>query len=121
MPPRNDVAAQVPYGLKEGNGYCVAYPFRYQPDPQTGKWRTVNDFVCFSHNDAHLIAAAPELYEALNALMGGDEKMQVGIGGNPLYVERFIDRARAALAKARGEPQQPRDQSVLRGHAETEK
>ena len=36
------------------------------------------------------------------------------------WINAFYWRAEAALAKARGEPQQPRDQSVLRGHAETD-
>lgn len=53
--------------------------------------------------NGRLIAAAPELYEALAALLGGDDKLQVGIGGNPIYVEAFLAKARAALAKARGE------------------
>jgi hypothetical protein len=57
--------------------------------------------------NAHLIAAAPELYTALDDLMGGDERMQVAIGGNPLYVDRFMDAARAALAKARGDETPP--------------
>jgi len=53
--------------------------------------------------NAHLIAAAPELYDMLYALMGGDEKMQVAIGGNPSYVDGFMSRANSVLAKARGE------------------
>ena len=54
-----------------------------------------------AHN-ARLIAAAPELLEALKALMGHDDKMQVAIGGNPRYVDAFMERARAAIAKAEG-------------------
>lgn len=58
--------------------------------------------------NANLIASAPDLYAALAALMGGDEKMQVGIGGNPTYVDRFVVQANAALAKARGETVNPK-------------
>ncbi len=36
--------------------------------------------------------------EALRALLGGDEKMQVAIAGNPNYVDEFIASARAALS-----------------------
>jgi hypothetical protein len=43
-----------------------------------------------------------ELVEALDALMGGDEKMQVGIGGNPNYVNAFISRTNLLLEKAKG-------------------
>lgn len=52
--------------------------------------------------NARLIAAAPELLEALKALMGHDDKIQVAIGGNLRYVGAFMDRARAAIAKAEG-------------------
>lgn len=47
--------------------------------------------------NAHLIAAAPELYEALELLLGA-----VMCGGSTVG---DIDRARAALAKALGEQQ----------------
>jgi hypothetical protein len=53
--------------------------------------------------NANLIAAAPELYEALDALLGGDDKLRVGIGGNPIYVDAFLAKAGDVLAKARGE------------------
>lgn len=51
--------------------------------------------------DAHLIAASPEMYEALEALVDLQN-------GPPLIREQVewnsaMDRARAALAKARGE------------------
>jgi ketosteroid isomerase-like protein len=50
-----------------------------------------------SEANARLIAAAPELLEALEAVMSGQ------IGGTPdLDAERF-QKARAAIAKARGE------------------
>lgn len=53
-------------------------------------------------DDAKLIAAAPDLYEALSALMGADNKITVAIGGNPIYVEKLMARARSALARAEG-------------------
>jgi len=43
--------------------------------------------------DGHLIAAAPDLYEALKAVVGITDRK----------TDEF-DKARAALAKARGEP-----------------
>jgi hypothetical protein len=30
--------------------------------------------------------------------MGGDEKMQVSIGGNPIYVDRFLAGVKALLS-----------------------
>lgn len=50
-----------------------------------------------AHANAHLIAAAPSLYEALEALLSLNEYMGRG-EDNPAFA-----RARAALAKARGE------------------
>lgn len=50
----------------------------------------------FEEADAHLIAAAPELYEALERLL----KIQTL---EPLHVCHPINIARKALAKARGE------------------
>jgi hypothetical protein len=54
--------------------------------------------------NARLIVTAVNEHEALlrceaalRALLGGDDKMQVAIGGNPNYVNRFLDNARAAL------------------------
>jgi len=42
-----------------------------------------------------------DLLEALEAMMGGDEKLQVAVGGNPIYVDKFLAKTRAAIAKAR--------------------
>lgn len=53
-------------------------------------------------SNAHLIAAAPDLYEALSELVeeiGVELKAIVGVFGE----SREITKARAALAKARGE------------------
>jgi hypothetical protein len=49
--------------------------------------------------NAHLIAAAPDLYEALEDLIIND----FGSDGWNSRMERIAIRARAALAKARGE------------------
>lgn len=46
--------------------------------------------------------AAPDLYEALSNLME-NPLFQTAVGGNPNAVERMLDHARSALAKARGE------------------
>lgn len=40
-----------------------------------------------------------ELRHIVAALMGGDDKMTVAIGGNPNYVERFMENARAVLER----------------------
>ena len=52
--------------------------------------------------DAHLIAAAPELYEALSELVEGLSESLTGIT-SVVGDSREITKARAALAKARGE------------------
>lgn len=57
-PARND--NRIPaYGYRDELGYCIAYPFL----DDIGIAR--RDFVCFSHADAKLIAAGPELLDAL--------------------------------------------------------
>lgn len=43
-------------------------------------------------------AALLRCAEALRALMGGDDKLTVGIGGNPNYVEKFIAETNASLS-----------------------
>lgn len=55
--------------------------------------------------NAHLIASAPDLYEALAIFLGEDDRFQVTVGGNPIAVEAMLVKAHAALAKARGEGQ----------------
>jgi hypothetical protein len=51
---------------------------------------------CNLEADARLIAAAPDLLEALKAVVRGDGIM------NCLEFERTIDKAHAAIAKAEG-------------------
>lgn len=87
-PPRNDT--RIPgYGYRDDAGHCIAYPFL---DDERGIARL--DFVCFSHADARLIAAAPDLYAAccriVAAVEDGDEMAAV-------------EMARAALSKANGD------------------
>ena len=52
--------------------------------------------------NAHLIAASPDLFEALEALLFQRDRPH-GFPDNPWYEEEF-GQARTALAKARGEP-----------------
>jgi hypothetical protein len=52
--------------------------------------------------DGRLISSAPELYEALNDLWRATVK-NYGKGYPSKDLDRAIDAARAALAKARGE------------------
>jgi len=52
--------------------------------------------------NAYLIAAAPQLYEALACFME-DSRFQVAVGSNPILTEDLFVRAKAALAAARGE------------------
>lgn len=47
--------------------------------------------------NARLIAAAPELLEALEAIIASAD------AGNAAILNRLLDQARAAIAKARGE------------------
>lgn len=62
----------------------------------------LSDFDDEAKHDAALIAAAPDLYEALSDLFE-NEKFHTAIGGNPIMVDRLIQRVWAALKKARGE------------------
>lgn len=90
--PRYNNTATPAYGYRDNGPFCVATIFQ----EDSGHIR--RDFVTFSHNDAHLIAAAPELYEALDHLVktldGADVQKNV------------YDALMASvltLAKARGE------------------
>lgn len=62
-PRRNDTRIPA-YGYDDAQGHSVAYPF-IQDDGGTRL-----DFVCFSHADAHLIAAAPEMLAMLKRVLG---------------------------------------------------
>ena len=79
---------------------------------------TVDDFICDGDDaevaeecaaNAALIAAAPDLYEALavlHTLLDFDDEVAAGVGivtENPDRINRAFEAARAALRKARGE------------------
>jgi hypothetical protein len=56
---------------------------------------------------AALIAAAPELYEALEELVKANEEWNKAVAAivttPPSWADTYLDAARSALAKARGE------------------
>jgi hypothetical protein len=52
--------------------------------------------------NARLISAAPDLLDALSDFMV-NPAFQVAVGGNPNAVEAMMERARTAIAKARGD------------------
>ena len=85
-------------GLFDGpNGYDVAEVYSDDVTEETYKEAKAN---------AHLIAAAPDLYEALEvALEQAIGCFQNHYGEDPIGIPEpeYIQKARAALAKARGE------------------
>ena len=87
-----DATIYVNHGSGKGGAICI-----FQHDPEDGLDNTDPEQIA----NAHLIAAAPELYEALGAL----ENCRQTIHGQFVVSKEGIDRARAALAKARGESQ----------------
>jgi hypothetical protein len=66
----------------------------------SGRYMSVSG--CIDEHDAALIAAAPDLYEALSDLFE-NKQFNTAIGGNPIMVDKLIERIWAALKKARGE------------------
>ena len=46
---------------------------------------------------AQAYAKMGEFRKLLDAMLGGDTKLQVAIGGNPRYVDAFLAKARAAV------------------------
>lgn len=57
-----------------------------------------------SEANARLIAAAPDLLVLAEIFLGGDERYQVAVGGNPIAVDKMLADARATIAKAKGAP-----------------
>lgn len=93
-PSRNDNRIP-PYAYDEKRGYSVGYPF---VDEQK---ETRLDFVCFSHTDARLIAAAPELLDALIHIeeYWNRDQNETAMADALWHI---IETASAAIAKARG-------------------
>lgn len=105
QPSRND--NRIPaFGYVEEGRHCIGYPFI--EDEGRVRW----DFVCFSHEDARLIAAAPELLVALEQAQAVIAVM-FGVGPNahipetittpigiPIKVGEIMRDANSALAKA---------------------
>lgn len=50
-----------------------------------------------------LSSAAADLLAICEIFLGGDEKFQVAVGGNPIAVDKMLSDARAVVAKAKGE------------------
>ena len=65
---------------------------------------TIEDYVNRT-NDAHLMAAAPDLLEALEAILPFIPRTSASEGGASKYSEnvKAADMVRAAIAKARGQ------------------
>lgn len=86
-PQRND--NRIPsYGYGANGGHSIGYPF-VEDD---GRVRF--DFVCFSHDDARLIAAAPDLLAALR-------EVTIQHDGHYSTAAAWA-AARSAIAKAEG-------------------
>lgn len=83
-PVRNDTRIPA-YGYDGSKGHCIGYPFINDDNSIR------LDFVCFSHADAVLIAAAPDLLECVQ------EFLKQGDFSSPHWLG---DKARAAIAKA---------------------
>lgn len=89
-PERNDTRIPA-FGYNDDLGHCIAYPFI----GDDGIIR--RDFVCFSHDDARLIAAAPDLFEALKKV----DAWLVGLSYPSEPLGEFPKaEVRAAIAKA---------------------
>lgn len=91
--------------VDEGRGrdrnWCVMVPEESRFGPYIA---TIHNTADHAKANAHLIAAAPELYEALEAVL--DLRENTSPFGGELQadrIDRTIEAASAALAKARGE------------------
>jgi hypothetical protein len=118
MPPRNDTRTQVAYGYQIDGEYCLAYPVLNENEYGDCE-QTRRDYVHFSHADAHLISAAPEMYEALGAVLANHAYFAPAGNKNCRFCDNDLDHEgtfrdmhapdcvvhiiRAARAKAKGE------------------
>jgi hypothetical protein len=96
-PRRNDTRIPA-YGYDESNGHCVGYPF-INDDGSTRL-----DFVDFSHADARLIAAAPELLAALKSIVPAFNTARIIMQDKEArdLAGEIVAEGRAAIAKAEG-------------------
>lgn len=87
---------------EEGDGHVrTAYDYKGIDDKNLGKMDIVTG-VYWNMNDAHLIAAAPEMLEALQFLCGA-AKSAYWDAEFEMAAAEAIDQADAAIAKAKGE------------------
>lgn len=89
---------EVTESLDHNDNPCVAVTGFYG--------EAIYENVCADVTDranAHLTAAAPDLYEALNKVFGTEKMTFANMGDFNLWFNERGKEARAALAKARGE------------------
>lgn len=79
---------------KAADAYCIASVGNLVIMPSSGKVKHDN-----TEADARLIAAAPDLLEALEMIVAEADSYTARTG-KPVY--NWLDQARAAIAKARG-------------------
>ncbi|MGK9045857.1 hypothetical protein KXR63_00660 [Stutzerimonas chloritidismutans] len=81
---------------RAADAYCIASVGNLVIMPSSGKVKHDN-----TEADARLIAAAPDLLEALEMIVAEADSYTARTG-KPVY--NWLDQARAAIAKARGTP-----------------
>ena len=83
----------------DSSGFAVADANKGSAHPLSDEWdkEWVAELDAQAEANAHLIAAAPDLYAALEAIISWDHQLD-----GP-YAWEALEQAKAALAKARGE------------------